>query len=227
MLTKAIRARLDRARASSEPATALEEVARELKTNGMRQYALFRLLCAYQSGLDWNELRSMDDLVDLGWGAPWAPGRPLFDRPLVEEADHAAGDGLYSVHEVIAGLKGLDGRPVRIAGRNWIGFELSALWHMPDSEQRGDESALALGGGVGRWLRLREYQGRPVPGAPPISDIRAVAVWLSEEFGYTPVVVTAFVDARNRGHLGCRPGGIHVVKMTHADGEAPTSRWPN
>jgi hypothetical protein len=216
MFPKAIRARLDRARASSDPAAALEAAARELKAE-VGQYALFRLLDEYQGGLDWEDLGSVDGLIDLAWGAPWAPGRPLFERPLVEEADRAAGDRHYSVHEVVADLKRLDGRPVRVAGRLWLGFEISALWHTPESEQRGgDRSALALGGGVHRWLRMREYQGRPVTGAPPSSDARGVALWLSDEFCDRPVVVTAFVDARHRGHLACRPGGVYVVTMARA-----------
>jgi hypothetical protein len=218
MLPRDIRTHLDRARASSDPASDLEEVVRSLKSKGLAQYHLYRLLLKYQAGLDWDELDAADGLIDLAWGAPWAVVRPLFDRPLVEVASLLAGNRLDSVNDVVTNLKKWDGRPTRIWGELWLRFEISALWHAPATERRsGDESSLALGDDLRRWLRLREYEGHPVPGAPPSWDAKGVSLWLHEEFSDRLVEVTAFVDAPNRGHLGCRPGGIFILKIVGAN----------
>lgn len=217
MLPNHLRARLDRARASSDPDAGLEAVARSLKSEGMGQYPLYRLLGEYLSGLrdPWDD--AVEGAIDLAWGAPWARGRPLFDRPLVEEASLAAREVPYSVNEVVANLRRLDGQAARVTGRLWLGFEISSLWHASEAEQKpGGGSSLALRDDLRRWLRLREDEGRPVAGAPAHWNAREVTLWLHEEFCNQLVQVTAVVDARHRGHMGCRPGGIFLLSIARS-----------
>ena len=214
MLPKKIKVKLDQALASSDPARELGAIVRSLKAGGMEQYRLYRLLGKFRAGLYDPRNEALENAIALAWGAPWALGLPLFERPLVETAASAARDKPYSVNEVVEHRKKLDGQPVRVRGLLQLGMEISALWHEPANEKKSDyRSSLALGGSIDRWLRLREFEGRPVEGAPALDDVRAVALWIREYFGNHHVEITAMVDAKNRGHLGARPAGIYSLSM--------------
>jgi hypothetical protein len=218
MPPRKIKARLDAAMASADPAAAVESAARALVGEGFSQYRLFRLLQDYWGGLrePWAEPieRSLGRAIDLAWGAPWVEGRRLFELPLCEAAAREALLDPFTVREVAKWVNPLDGRFVRVRGRLQLCFEISALQPEPvDDPRHSGRWSLAWGGCVGRWLKLLEFEGRPPTGMPPAEDWRARALWFDDTFNLRRVEVVAAVDARDRGHLSCRKGGLFAMSL--------------
>jgi hypothetical protein len=216
-----LHARFDEALASGDTSASLEALARSMKTEGMGQLALYRRLAGFLSQIhsDDPRHRPVVEVMDLVWGEPWARGRSLFDRPLDEAAAIEAGSLVYTVNEVVAALKRLDGRFVRISGELILRMEQNAIWHDPPSERRpGQESSL--------WARydarcaLRPSPGferRPIAEWPGTGANREFALWFHEEFDGRIVSAVAAVDARVKGHLGSWPGGLQLLSIARAD----------
>ncbi len=81
------RERLIAAMDSSDPMTAVLELAHTLRAEGMGQIAMFRLFSEQQQRLSGDDPRydSIVDTMDLIWGGPWAKGRALFNEELSDE----------------------------------------------------------------------------------------------------------------------------------------------
>jgi hypothetical protein len=155
------------------------------------------------------------EAMDLVWGEPWARGSPLFDRPLDEAASIAAGSVTWTVNEVVAALKRLDGRFVRVSGELVLRMEQNALWHDPPGDRKPDQKSSL-------WVRYdARCSLRPVPGfvRRPIADwpgtdaCREFALWFHDEFDDRIISVVAAVDARFKGHLGLWPGSLQLLSI--------------
>ena len=80
------RQRFELALSSTDPATALHELARALKSEGMTQVAVYHLFAEFQQKIDGNDPRhdAISDNMDLIWGGSWAKGRALFEMELTD-----------------------------------------------------------------------------------------------------------------------------------------------
>jgi hypothetical protein len=81
MVSDAVRQRMEAALGSSDPASALVRLARELKTAGMDKDTMYGLFGEYQNRTEADDPRydAIVDTMDLICGGPWARGRGLFD----------------------------------------------------------------------------------------------------------------------------------------------------
>jgi hypothetical protein len=215
------RVRFDEALASSDPTASLEGMARSLKSEGVGQLALYRQLADYLSQIDADDPRHRPvvEVMDLAWGGDWARGHALFDRPLDEAAEIEAGSVTYTVNEVVAGLKRLDGRFVRVSGMLVLRMEQNAIWHDPPSERRpGHKSSLWVRYDARSSLRPSPgFERRPIAEWPGTRANREFALWFHEEFDERIVSVVAAVNARDKGHLGSWPGGLQLLSIARAD----------
>src|SRR4051812_49284315 len=80
------RQRFELALASFDPATALHELAKALKAEGMGQVAMYHLFAEFQRAIDGDDPRydAVVDNMDLVWGGGWAKGRALFETELTD-----------------------------------------------------------------------------------------------------------------------------------------------
>jgi hypothetical protein len=222
MLPDDVRARLDRALAATDPVASVDAVVRSLQSEGIGQWPLYRLLGRYQSALNDPREEAVVAAMDLAWGAPWAHGPALFDRPLVEAVIIEARHTPYSVDEVVAGLERLDGRPVRVSGEFHLGMEVTSLWQYPSVKRPPDfRSRLAARCDLTRWLRLSTFGKLRPEGIPAYSNARQISTWLLENFDGHQVEVAGVVEAENTGHLGLYPAGVFILSIARASSEVP------
>jgi hypothetical protein len=190
----------------------------------MERLQLYRQLEGYLARIDPGDPREepLQHVMDRVWGGSWAEGRALFEQPLDEEASTSARAEPYTVNEVVAARKELDGRLVRVTGVLELFFEQKSLCHDPPSE-RGDRRNSGL------WVDSAFHcRYRPSPrteggqdAIPPWSwtrreikpRIREVALWIREQFNLRRVTVTAVVDARHKGHWGGWPGSLWLLSV--------------
>jgi hypothetical protein len=80
------RQRLELALSSANPGTALHELAKSLKTEGMGQVAMYHLFAEFHLKTDHDDPRYdyITDTMDLIWGGGWAKGRALFETELTD-----------------------------------------------------------------------------------------------------------------------------------------------
>jgi hypothetical protein len=85
------RQRFELALSSANPGTALHELAKSLKAEGMGQVAMYHLFAEFQQKTDDDDPRydRITDIMDMIWGGGWAKGRALFETELTN-ADIAA-----------------------------------------------------------------------------------------------------------------------------------------
>lgn len=78
------RRRFELALSSPNPATALHELAKALKAEGMGQVAMYHLFAEFQQKIDGDNPHydAIVDNMDLIWGGGWAKGRALYDTEL-------------------------------------------------------------------------------------------------------------------------------------------------
>jgi hypothetical protein len=78
------RLRFETALASPNPSSALRELAKSLKAEGMGQVSLYHVFAEFQQKIDCDDPRydAIIDNMDLIWGGGWAKGRALFEREL-------------------------------------------------------------------------------------------------------------------------------------------------
>lgn len=84
MIAERDRQRFEMALASNDPTTALHELAKMLKAEGMAQVAMYRLFAEFQQKINGDDPR-YDAIVgnmELVWGGGWAKGRALYDTEL-------------------------------------------------------------------------------------------------------------------------------------------------
>ena len=80
------RQRFEQALASPDRATALHELAKALKAEGMGQVAMYHLFAEFQQRIDGDDPRydAIVDNMDLVWGGGWAKGRALYETELTD-----------------------------------------------------------------------------------------------------------------------------------------------
>jgi hypothetical protein len=78
------RQRFELALGSPDPTTALHELAKAFKAEGMGQVAMYHLFAEFQRKIDCDDPRydAIVDNMDLVWGGGWAKGRALYDTEL-------------------------------------------------------------------------------------------------------------------------------------------------
>jgi hypothetical protein len=74
-------------------------------------------------------------MLDRVWGASWALGLDLFKRPLDQAKSAAARAEPFSVDEVVAALRPLNNRPVRVLGVLEKRFERSSIEQYPPNQR--------------------------------------------------------------------------------------------
>lgn len=81
------RKRLEEALGARDPAAAVHELARALRTEGMGQTPMYRLFSEQHRRISADDPRydAIADTMDLIWGGPWATGAALFDEELTDE----------------------------------------------------------------------------------------------------------------------------------------------
>jgi hypothetical protein len=86
MSAERYRQRFEVALASPDPATALYELAKALKAEGVGQVAIYHLFAEFQRNITGDDLRAdaILDTMDLIWGGGWAKGRALFETALTD-----------------------------------------------------------------------------------------------------------------------------------------------
>jgi hypothetical protein len=80
------RQRFALALSSPDYASALHELAKALKAEGMGQVTMYRLFAEFQQTIAGDDPRSdaILDNMDLIWGGGWAKGRALFETELTD-----------------------------------------------------------------------------------------------------------------------------------------------
>jgi hypothetical protein len=78
------RQRFELALSSPDAGTALEELAKSLKAEGMGQMAMYHLFAEFQQKTDHDDPRHdhITAIMDMIWGGGWAKGRALFETEL-------------------------------------------------------------------------------------------------------------------------------------------------
>ena len=78
------RQRFEVALASPNPGTALYELAKALKAEGMGQVAMYHLFAEFQQKTDDDDPRydRITDIMDMIWCGGWAKGHALFETEL-------------------------------------------------------------------------------------------------------------------------------------------------
>ncbi|MFO1513213.1 MAG: hypothetical protein U1F83_09930 [Verrucomicrobiota bacterium] len=112
-------------------------------------------------------------------------------------------DRIYTVNELVENLGALTGQTVSVHGMLRVGREHRAIWHLPETEQHGQQSCL--------WalfhhatLGTRERQLR--------------------EFDRRCVTATDVLDVSRKGHFSQFPGTITIRSMTFDESHAATMR---
>jgi hypothetical protein len=79
--------RLEGTLEAGSPATAVPELARALRTEGMKQAPMYRPFSTELQRPSGDDPRydAVADTMDLIWGGPWAKGAALFDEELTDE----------------------------------------------------------------------------------------------------------------------------------------------
>ena len=87
MLPEDVRAWFEAALGSGDPASAIEDLARALKSEGMGQVSLYRRFVEFQVALDGADplYEAVVDVLDLIWGGPRAKRRALYEHELSDE----------------------------------------------------------------------------------------------------------------------------------------------